>query len=53
MPESLSNNSIQLTPSAVNRICKVMNNDSDLGDKFRVNDTRGGCSGFQYGDKFD
>ena len=53
MPESLSNNSIQLTPSAVNRICKVMNNDSDLGDEFRVYVTGGGCSGFQYGFKFD
>ena len=53
MPESLSNNSIQLTPSAANRICKVMNNDSDLGNKFRVYVTGGGCSGFQYGFKFD
>lgn len=53
MSESLSNNSIQLTPSAANRICKVMNNDSALGNKFRVYVTGGGCSGFQYGFKFD
>ena len=53
MSESLSNNSIQLTASAANRICKVMNNDSALGNKFRVYVTGGGCSGFQYGFKFD
>ena len=53
MSESLPNYSIQLTPSAANRICKVMNNDSALGNKFRVYVTGGGCSGFQYGFKFD
>ena len=42
-----------MTPSAANRICKVMNNNSDLGNKFRVYVTGGGCSGFQYGFKFD
>ena len=53
MSESLPNNSIQLTPSAATRICNVMNNDSDLGNNFRVFVTGGGCSGFQYGFKFD
>ena len=45
--------SLNLTQSALSRIKSVMNNDHGLGSKFRVYVTGGGCSGFQYGFKFD
>ena len=45
--------SLNLTQSALSRIKNVMNNDHGLGSKFRVYVTGGGCSGFQYGFKFD
>ena len=45
--------SISLTNTALARIDDVMNANSDLGSKFRVYVTGGGCSGFQYGFKFD
>ena len=53
MSENTSNHSIELTANAINRICNVMQDNSDLGNKFRVYVTGGGCSGFQYGFKFD
>jgi iron-sulfur cluster insertion protein len=48
-----TNKSIELTDAAMNRIRKVMSNGDDLQSKFRVYVTGGGCSGFQYGFKFD
>ena len=49
----LETNSITLTDSASARINNVMNANSELGSRFRVYVTGGGCSGFQYGFKFD
>ena len=45
--------SIDLTDSAHARIAHVMGSNKELGSKFRVYVTGGGCSGFQYGFKFD
>ena len=45
--------SIKLTDSACNRIQNVLKNNQDNGSRFRVYVTGGGCSGFQYGFKFD
>tara|TARA_B000000441_G_C21391078_1_gene149461 strand:+ start:160 stop:504 length:345 start_codon:yes stop_codon:yes gene_type:complete len=45
--------SLNITESALSRIEKVMSSNGDLGSKFRVYVTGGGCSGFQYGFKFD
>ena len=45
--------SIDLTDSAHARIENVMGSNKELGSKFRVYVTGGGCSGFQYGFKFD
>ena len=45
--------SIDLTDSAHARIENVMDSNKELGSKFRVYVTGGGCSGFQYGFKFD
>lgn len=50
---NLETNSITLTDSASARINNVMNANSELGSRFRVYVTGGGCSGFQYGFKFD
>lgn len=47
------NNSIELTEAAMCRIRQVMSNDDGSSSKFRVYVTGGGCSGFQYGFKFD
>ena len=49
----ISNKSLNLTETAVSRIKAVMKANNDLGSKFRVYVTGGGCSGFQYGFKFD
>tara|TARA_B100000401_G_scaffold372523_1_gene271700 strand:- start:163 stop:507 length:345 start_codon:yes stop_codon:yes gene_type:complete len=49
----ISDKSLSLTDTAVSRIKKVMKANNDLGSKFRVYVTGGGCSGFQYGFKFD
>jgi len=46
-----NSNSITLTSSASERIVSVLN--KDKSSKFRVYVTGGGCSGFQYGFKFD
>ena len=46
-----TSNSITLTDSASKRIMCVLN--EDKSSKFRVYVTGGGCSGFQYGFKFD
>ncbi|MEL0238502.1 MAG: iron-sulfur cluster insertion protein ErpA [Gammaproteobacteria bacterium] len=46
-----NNNSITLTNSASKRILSVLR--EDKSSKFRVYVTGGGCSGFQYGFKFD
>ena len=48
LPQSLT-----LTDSAMSRIANVMSANEELGTKFRVYVTGGGCSGFQYGFKFD
>jgi len=45
--------SIDITESALLRIKDVMDSNNELGSKFRVYVTGGGCSGFQYGFKFD
>ena len=45
--------SLSLTDSAMSRIANVMSANKELGTKFRVYVTGGGCSGFQYGFKFD
>ena len=45
--------SLALTDSAMTRILSVMENNEDIGSKFRVYVTGGGCCGFQYGFKFD
>ena len=45
--------SLTLTDSAMSRIANVMSANDELGTKFRVYVTGGGCSGFQYGFKFD
>tara|TARA_B100000902_G_scaffold285616_1_gene271624 strand:- start:726 stop:1070 length:345 start_codon:yes stop_codon:yes gene_type:complete len=45
--------SLTLTDSAMSRIASVMSSNEELGTKFRVYVTGGGCSGFQYGFKFD
>ena len=49
----IANKSLNLTESALSRIKNVMSDNQDLGSKFRVYVTGGGCSGFQYGFKFD
>ena len=46
-----TSNSITLTDSASKRIMGELN--EDKSSKFRVYVTGGGCSGFQYGFKFD
>ena len=46
-----NSNSITLTNSASERIVSVLS--KDKSSKFRVYVTGGGCSGFQYGFKFD
>ena len=51
--QNLETNSITLTDNASARISNVMNANSELGSRFRVYVTGGGCSGFQYGFKFD
>ena len=51
--EKTENKSLSLTDRALARINNVMSTNEDLGTKFRVQDTGGGCSGFQYGFKFD
>ena len=45
--------SLNLTDSAYLRIKNVISNNEDRAAKFRVYVTGGGCSGFQYGFKFD
>ena len=45
--------SIELTENALKRILDVIKNDSNSSSNFRVFVTGGGCSGFQYGFKFD
>jgi len=51
MIESFEAKSINLTDSAKNRILSVLDNEKE--SSFRVYVTGGGCSGFQYGFKFD
>ena len=46
--EKAENKSISLTESALARISNVMDLNEDLGNRFRVYITGGGCSGFQY-----
>ena len=53
MAAAKATQSIDLTDSAHARIENVMNSNKELGSKFRVYVTGGGCSGFQYGFKFD
>ena len=49
----ISDKSLNLTETAVSRIKTAMKANDNLGSKFRVYVTGGGCSGFQYGFKFD
>ena len=51
--DKISNKSLNLTESALSRIQSVMTANDDLGSQFSVYVTGGGCSGFQYGFKFD
>ena len=53
MASGKATQSIDLTDNAHARIENVMSSDKELGSKFRVYVTGGGCSGFQYGFKFD
>ena len=48
---SIKDHSIELTNSASDRILSVLK--EGVRSKFRVYVTGGGCSGFQYGFKFD
>ena len=41
----IANKSLNLTESALSRIKSVMSDNQDLGSKFRVYVTGGGCSG--------
>ena len=45
--------SIEVTENASIRILDVIKNNNESSSKFRVYVTGGGCSGFQYGFKFD
>mgnify|MGYP001185244061 CR=1 FL=1 len=45
--------SLVITDSALERIGQVIKSSSETSSKFRVFVTGGGCSGFQYGFKFD
>ena len=45
--------SIDVTKNALKRILDVIKKDSNSSSNFRVFVTGGGCSGFQYGFKFD
>ena len=51
--QKTENKSILVTKSALARISDVMNANESEGTRFRVYVTGGGCSGFQYGFKFD
>jgi len=51
--QKTENKSILVTKSALARIGDVMNTNESEGTRFRVYVTGGGCSGFQYGFKFD
>ena len=53
MASGKATQSIDLTDNAQARIENVMGSNKELGSKFRVYVTGGGCSGFQYGFKFD
>ena len=53
MASDKATQSINLTDNAHARIENVMGSNKELGSKFRVYVTGGGCSGFQYGFKFD
>ena len=53
MASDKATQSINLTDNAHARIENVMGSNIELGSKFRVYVTGGGCSGFQYGFKFD
>ena len=53
MASDKATQSINLTDNAHARIKNVMGSNKELGSKFRVYVTGGGCSGFQYGFKFD
>ncbi|NIH16649.1 MAG: iron-sulfur cluster insertion protein ErpA [Buchnera aphidicola (Periphyllus lyropictus)] len=43
----------KLTKSAINKIKKLINKKKNKKKKFRIYVTGGGCSGFQYGFKFE
>ena len=45
--------SIEVTENASNRISDIIKNNNESSSKFRIYVTGGGCSGFQYGFKFD
>ncbi len=51
MNDNFEPKSINITDSAKNRILSVLNSNNE--SNFRVYVTGGGCSGFQYGFKFD
>ena len=53
MASDKATQSINLTDNAHARIENVMGSNKELGSKFRVYVRGGGCSGFQYGFKFD
>ncbi len=49
----MSNNPIQLSPSAANKISQLVLEEMNPDLKFRVYIIGGGCSGFQYGFAFE
>lgn len=44
---------VVFTDAAANKVRELLNEESDAQQKLRVFVTGGGCSGFQYGFKFD
>ena len=51
--EQLNLNQIVFTDNAASKINQLMNNEENKALRFRIYVTGGGCSGFQYGFKFD
>lgn len=53
LPEKISDNTISLTPSAIQAIKDILEDRELVGYALRVYISGGGCSGFQYGIALD